>query len=292
MIIFKPSQINYRMLEGIKKRAKFYKISHDIKSIKIQGARNVARKALEAYFLFPSIETKRHLLSLRPTEPMLENVLEMAAKGKSNEEISEHFDEAQEKINKEIFKLLKSGDVVFTHCHSTNVSKSLIYSKHHGKNFEVYNTETRPLYQGRLTAEELTRNGIKVTLFVDSALRIALTGEAGGKKVDKIFLGADALVEKGVINKVGSGMIARIAQQEKIPVYIVADSWKFTNKHVPIEMRKLNEVWGKAPRRIRIKNPAFEFIPKKFIKGIVSDLGVISYDQFVKKARKINDFQK
>jgi len=77
--------------------------------------------------------------------------------------------------------------------------------------------------------------------------------------------------------------VARIAKQEKIPFYIVADSWKFTKSKVPIEQRKLNEVWDNAPEKIKIKNPAFEFIDKKYIKGIVTERGVERFGGFLRK---------
>ncbi len=267
----------------LKKRRKFNRIAEDIKKVKIQGARNIAKKALEAYFLIPKKSSKRKLLSLRPTEPMMENVLDLAEK-KDKSEILKHFDSAQEEINKNLLKIIKSGDVIFTHCHSTNVVNSLIYSKKHRKKFEVYNTETRPLLQGRKTAKELKRNKIKVTMFVDSALGVALSRGQGTRKADKVFLGADAITKKGIINKIGSGVIAQIAKGENISVYIVADSWKFTKKKIPIEQRKLNEVWDNAPKNIKIKNPAFEFVDKKYIKGIISELGILSYQQFLRKA--------
>ena len=62
----------------LKKKKKFNKISRDIKSIKIQGARNIAKQALFAYSLFPNKNSKKKLISLRPTEPMLINVLNKA----------------------------------------------------------------------------------------------------------------------------------------------------------------------------------------------------------------------
>jgi translation initiation factor 2B subunit (eIF-2B alpha/beta/delta family) len=202
---------------------------------------------------------------------MMENVLEMAEKGKPLKEIRAHFEEAQDKINKKVFKLVKDGDVIFTHCHSSNVINALIDAHDNGKEFEVYNTETRPLLQGRKTARELKEAEIKVTMFVDSAIGVALSRKQGTKKVNKVFLGADALLKNGIINKIGSEVIARIAKQEKIPVYIIADSWKFTRKKVPLENRKLNEVWDKAPKGIKIKNPAFEFVEKKLITRIITE---------------------
>ncbi len=262
------------------KKKRFNQIVKKIKEIKIQGARNIARKALYAYSLIPTKESKRKLLSSRPTEPMMENVLDLAEK-KPYKEILKHFNYAQEKINSAVFKLIKKGNVIFTHCHSTNVSGALIYSHKKGKKFEVYNTETRPLFQGRKTAKELRRAGIKVTMFVDSALGVALSKEQGTKKVDKVFLGADALLKDGVINKIGSEVICQIAKNQKIPIYIIADSWKFTKSKVDIEQRNLNEVWNKAPKKIKIKNPAFEFVPKKYINGIVILFFLLYYVNFV-----------
>ena len=251
-------------------KKRFNKIAADIKSIKIQGATNIAKAALKAYSLVPTKTSKKKLLSLRPTEPMMENVLDMAGK-KSEKEILKHFNDAQDKINKKVLKLIKKSDVIFTHCHSTNVIKALIYSKKKGKKFEVYNTETRPLFQGRRTARELKKAGIKVTMFVDSAVGVALSKEQGTKKVDKVFLGADAILKNGIINKIGSETIAKLAKIEKIPVYIIADSWKFTNKKVPQEQRELKEVWDNALKNIKIKNPAFEFVDKKYITKVVTE---------------------
>jgi translation initiation factor 2B subunit (eIF-2B alpha/beta/delta family) len=264
------------------KKKRFSKILKDIKDVKIQGARNVAKSALYAYSLIPTKDSKRKLLASRPTEPMMENVLDLAEEGKYYGEIRKHFDTAQESINKNILKIIKSGGVVFLHCHSTNVVNSLIYVKKKGKRFEVYNTETRPLYQGRKTVRELRKHGIKVTMFIDSALGVALKKSQGTKKADVVLLGADALLRNGIINKIGSAVIAQLARTNKIPVYIVADSWKFTKKKIPIEQRKINEVWDSAPQGVKIKNPAFEFVEKKFLTGIVSEFGIMKYGDFVR----------
>lgn len=265
------------------KERRFNKIVKDIKNVKIQGAKNIARKALYAYSLVPTKESKKRLLDSRPTEPMMENVLDLAEKKIPLRIINQHFDNTQEKINKYVFSLIKNGDVIFTHCHSTNVSHALIYAKKKGKKFEVYNTETRPLFQGRKTARELRKAGIKVTIFVDSAVGVAISGEQKNKKVNKVFIGADALMKNGVINKIGSEVVASIAMNNKVPFYVVADSWKFTRQKVLREQRKLAEVWDKAPKNIRIKNPAFEFIDKKYIVGIVSEFGILKYGDFLKK---------
>ena len=268
----------------LSRKKRFNQIVQDIKKVKIQGASNIAKAALKAHRLFPGKNSKKILLDSRPTEPMMTHVLEMAEKHQDNK-IIEHFNYAQGKINRFVFRLIKNSKIIFTHCHSTNVSKALIYAHKKGKKFEVYSTETRPLYQGRKTAKELRKAGIRVTLFVDSSIGIALSKKQGFKKVNFILLGADALLKKGIINKVGSELIARIALEEKIPFYIVADSWKFTKSKVPIEQRPLNEVWDKAPKNIKIRNPAFEFVSKKYITGIITENGLQKYDEFVRRMR-------
>ena len=271
-------------IEMENKKKKFNKIVKNIKEVKIQGATNIAKSALQAYFLIPTISSKKKLISLRPTEPLLVNILN---KKQPYNEILKHFSNTLEKINKSVLKLIKSNEVIFTHCHSTSVVNALIYSKKKKKKFEVYNTETRPLYQGRKTARELKKAKIKVTMFVDSAAMIALTKSQGTKKVDKVFLGADALLKNGVINKVGSAMFAKIAYENKIPVYVLSDSWKFSSKNIKIEERDFHEVWKKLPKnsKIKIRNPAFEFVPKKYITKIVSEFGVLSYNDFLKRVK-------
>jgi translation initiation factor 2B subunit (eIF-2B alpha/beta/delta family) len=267
-------------------KKRFDKIADDIKKIKIQGAKNIAKSAFYAYSLIPTKASIKKLLSLRPTEPMLEKVLTLAGK-KSDKEILTHFDESQNKINKYVIQLIKPNDKIFTHCHSTNVVNSLIFAKKSWAKFEVYNTETRPLFQGRKTSTELKKAGIKVTMFIDSAAAIAIEKQNKNDKVyaNKIFLGADALLNNGIINNIGSGLIAELANKHKIPVYIIADSWKYSKKKVPIENRSLNEVWNRAPKDIQIKNPAFEFVKKKYISGIVTELGLMKYDDFLKRMR-------
>lgn len=260
------------------------RIYRNIREVKIQGATNIAKAAVGAYLMKPTLENKKKLLSLRPTEPILSNALNFLEKI-GRKRVLSHFSESQEKINKNVLRLIKQGDVIFTHCHSTNVVKALIYAKKHGKKFEVYNTETRPLFQGRRTASELRKAGIAVTSFIDSAVDIALEKKQGTKRTDVILLGADAILKDGIINKVGSETIAELAYLNKIPLYIAADSWKFSPRNVKIEERDFHEVWKNAPPHIKIRNPAFEKVDKKYIRGIISEYGILKFDAFVKKAK-------
>lgn len=217
---------------------------------------------------------------------MLVNILKKADEI-SYSQLIQHFKKNQQIINKQVLKLIKNNLVIFTHCHSSSVVQALIYAKKKGRKFEVYNTETRPLYQGRKTARELRKNKIKVTMFVDSAAAIAIEKENRKDKIhaDLILFGTDAILKEGVINKVGSGMFAEIAHANKVPVYIIADSWKYARK-IKLEQRDSKEIWD--TKKVLIKNPAFELIKRKYVTGIVSELGILSYGEFLRKVRKRN----
>lgn len=270
----------------LSKKKRFNQICKDIKSIKIQGAKNIALAGFKAYKLFPNKKTKKKIISLRQTEPFLINLLNKADKINYNE-LKTKLKQNQEIINKQVYKLIKNKNIIFTHCHSSTVVNSLIYAKKHGKRFEVFNTETRPLYQGRKTARELKNSGIKVTMFVDSAAATAIAKENKKDKIhaDLVLFGTDAILKKGVVNKIGSGMFAEIAKNNKIPVYILADSLKYISE-IELEQRDKKEVWDSNKTNIRIKNPVFELIKKEYVTRIISELGNLSYKQFLKRVRK------
>jgi translation initiation factor 2B subunit (eIF-2B alpha/beta/delta family) len=142
------------------------------------------------------------------------------------------------------------------------------------RTFTVHNTETRPRFQGRKTATELAAAGIPVVHFVDSGARLSLKGASA------LFLGADALLADGkVANKIGSEMLAELAHSRGIPVYILANSWKFTNvtsAHYKksLEVRDPQEVWEAIPHGVRVENHAFELIEPRYITAVITELGI------------------
>jgi translation initiation factor 2B subunit (eIF-2B alpha/beta/delta family) len=136
------------------------------------------------------------------------------------------------------------------------------------------------LFQGRKTYKELSKAGIRVTMILDNAVGSVIANE----KISVFIIGADALLKNGdIINKIGSNMFAEIAHSHKIPVYVVADSWKFSKRPVKIEERAHQEVWKNAPKNIRINNPAFEKVDSKYITAIVSELGILKPREFAKR---------
>ena len=256
----------------------FNTIIKDIREIRIQGASSVAKAGLKAYSLRPAKSSIMKLLSLRPTEPMLRNVLNYAEKY-SVEDALELIDRNRGKTVELGKKIIRNKRKIFTHCHSSTVIDVLKTNKR----LHVFNAETRPLYQGRKTSLDLIKAGIKVTYAVDSAASQFI------KESDALILGADAVLENGdVINKVGSGMFAEIAHNHNVPVYVITNSLKFTERLVKIEYRLKKEVWDVNKRNLDVRNPAFDIVKAKYITKIISDLGILSPKDFVKDAMKFN----
>ncbi len=278
-----------------------------VKSVKIQGAEAVAKEGTKSLLqitknyrnnkdLYEKLQkAKKKLFNARPTEPALRNSINYALAGTEiykDEEILadyvekrirqslKHFETSREKIIKYGEQKIKNHMTIYTHCHSSTVTSILKAARRKGKHFFIKNTETRPLYQGRKTAKELAKAGIPVEHYVDSAMLNAI------EESDIILLGADAITEKGkVINKIGSGLIARTAKSMKKPVYICTDSWKYDpetkDKAEQIEERDPKEIWERAPKGVRIHNYAFEVIPPETITGIISEYGIHKPKKFV-----------
>jgi len=290
----------------------FKEIVKGIKEVKIQGAIDVAKASVQAIsliekeyrlrdreiFLKSLYKAKDILVKIRPTEPCMRNTLNYIFAYIEDEEdisgaikkriidVNKHFDTTMDKIAKIGAKKIINKSIVFTHCHSNTVLAIFKEAKRKGKNFTVHNTETRPLFQGRKTAQELSRANIPVKYFIDSAARLAL------KNADLMLIGADAITSEGkVVNKIGSELFAEIAEKWDIPVYSCANSWKFDPKTVfgyeeEIEKRGTREVWSTAPKGVTVDNHAFEKINPDLITGIISELGVYKPTIFIEEVKR------
>jgi len=265
----------------------FNKICKDIKSLKIQGAENIAKAAIRALKIRSDSKAIQKLISLRPTEPALRNTINFIKEDpkKLAKAALNHFKKSNETISKYGSKLIKKNSIIFTHCHSSTVIKIFKEAKK-TKKFQVYNTETRPLFQGRKTVKDLLKLKIPITHFVDSAGRIAL------KDCKAAFFGVDAITsDSKVVNKIGTEMFCEIAYKYDLPIYFCANSWKFDPKTIlgfqeKIEERSPKEIWPNAPKKLKIKNYAFEFIKPELVTAIVSELGVYKPHTFVEEVKK------
>jgi methylthioribose-1-phosphate isomerase len=188
--------------------------------------------------------------------------------------------------------LIHQGMRVLTHCNAGALATSGIgtalapvYLAHEqGMALRVYAGETRPLLQGaRLTAWELARAGIPVTLVTDG---MAASLMADGR-VDIVIVGADRIAANGdVANKVGTYGLAVLAHHHRIP-FVVAAPWSTVDAATPtgagivIEQRDAREVTELAGQRIApdhgplaVHNPAFDVTPAALVTHYVTDRGV------------------
>jgi len=278
-----------------------------IKRLEVQGARNVAIAAIEAMetlaketkakskkeLLRELSEANEVLFASRETEPLMRNALrwitsqvERSDKEKVKEltkiasSVSQQFlknlEDSNEKIAEIGAKRIKNDSVILTHCHSSSVTHLLKRAKRDGKSFEVICTETRPVFQGRLTAKEMSELDVKTTLIVDSAARFFMN------QVDLVIIGADAITSQGnVINKIGTSMIALVAHEARTPFYVVSELLKFDpatmyGDYERIEERSPKEIWEEPPKNLIIRNPAFDVTRRDFIHGIICEEGIIS----------------
>jgi ribose 1,5-bisphosphate isomerase len=175
-------------------------------------------------------------------------------------------------------KRIQEGDVVLTHCNSEAVTAILTSAHQLGKKFEVIATETRPRFQGRITASALAKSGLEVSLIPDSAARVYM------RKVDMVLVGADAIAANGaVINKIGTSQIALLAHETRARFYVAAETYKLSGttmlgELVEIEQRSPYEVvpkaWLKANSGVKVMNPAFDVTPPEYIDLIITERGV------------------
>jgi methylthioribose-1-phosphate isomerase len=209
--------------------------------------------------------------------------------------------EANRAIGKNGAELINDGDVILTHCNAGELA-TVEYGTalgviraawKQGKKIKVIATETRPLLQGaRLTAYELKRDGIPVTLITDNMVGYVMHKHL----VNKVVVGADRIVQDAVINKVGTFTVAVLAHEHGVPFYVAAPKSTFdlahTSTDVIIEERKPNEVTQLgtqqiAPQGTGVLNPAFDITPLRYVTAIVSEIGIYYQKDFAKFKAKV-----
>ena len=188
--------------------------------------------------------------------------------------------------------LLPDGARVLTHCnagalatagHGTalGVIRSAVEA---GKRISVIADETRPFLQGaRLTAWEMVQENIPVTLITDNmAGHLMSRGE-----VDAVIVGTDRVAANGdVANKIGTYMVAVLAQRHGIPFYVACplstiDLSIPDGAAIPIEERASEEVTGFresqwAAQGVQVRNPAFDVTPAELVTGLITEKGVVN----------------
>ena len=253
-------------------------------------------------------EIKERLNSSRPTAVNLSKALnrvENAALSESGQGISDIIGamfkesiaiqaediEMCRKISEYGLTLVKSGDGILTHCNAGPLAASrygtglgtLFLGKERGYDFHVYADETRPLLQGaRLTAYELQRAGIDVTVICDNMASIVM--KQG--KINACFVGCDRVAANGdTANKIGTSGVAILAKHYGIPFYVFCPSSTIdfdcaSGKDIVIEERSGEEIGSLFFKEktvsdgVKCYNPAFDVTDNELITAIVTEKGI------------------
>lgn len=288
-----------------------------IRRLEIQGATNVALASVHALVeqmrvseagdrasaLAEIAGARKILFGARVTEPFMRNAVRYIEWNVRNaewqtvedlrgliesvsEDLIEGFKEARRRITVIGSRRILPGTRVLTHCHSSAVSAVLREAKMRNVDFEVVCTESRPVYQGRITARELLEAGIKTTMIVDFSVRSFIN------QMDVVLVGSDAITSEGnVINKIGTSLVALAAHEARVPFYVVTELLKFDPQTIhgdyeAIEERATSEVWADAPEGLSIRNPAFDVTRRDYIHGIICEEGVISPHSILEAVRR------
>ena len=233
------------------------------------GLGGVCQRVLDAQpAMAPLIALVRDVMDAVESAPSLEAGRHAAAS--AADRFRNDFDERARRVRLAAVDVLPAGGTVATISSSATL-RTIFATEAQPRGITVLCFESRPMNEGRHFAEALAAAGVDVMYAVDAAAPSLVPG------CDAVMLGADSIGDLGVINKIGSAMIARIARAARIPVYIVADETKILPRGFPQVIdddRPPAEVWA-APAGVRVWNRYFETTPLDFVTAVVTERGVL-----------------
>ncbi|MFB9279104.1 S-methyl-5-thioribose-1-phosphate isomerase [Cohnella cellulosilytica] len=233
-------------------------------------------------------------LGIAPAEA-IEALLDEAKRIQAEDE------ETNRLIGEHALTLFKDGMGVLTHCNAGGLATAkygtalapFYLALEQGIKLKVFADETRPVLQGaRLTAFELQRAGVDVTLICDN-----MAGHVMSKGwIQAVIVGTDRVAANGdVANKIGTYGVAVLARAHGIPFYVASplstiDLSTPTGAGIPIEERHPDEVtagFGKrtAPQGVAVYNPAFDVTPGELVTAIITEKGIVTapYEENLRK---------
>ena len=277
-----------------------------IKDMEIRGAGRIARAGASAIgdmarsqkwddigkLKEDILRAREKLLGSRPTAVSLLNGIQFTLKGlegcsdiaeardlliKNSDGFIKASEEAVAKIGMIGSRRIKDGSVIMTHCNSSAALECIKAAHRSGKKLKVYATESRPWRQGILTVNELAKEGIDVTLIIDSAVRSVM------RFADIVIVGSDTITSNGaVINKIGTSQLALAANEARVPFIVCGETYKISPQTLFGDMVTIEERDGEVVREgeisgsVKIYNPVFDSTPAKYIDGIVTEAGIVS----------------
>lgn len=191
---------------------------------------------------------------------------------------------AQTAVAKTAARLVtERGGWIATLSASGAVREGLLELQRAGREPRVIVGEGRPLFEGRAMATSLAAAAIPVWVVVDAALPLLLS------QARMVWLGADAVTDQGVVNKVGSFAAALAAREHSVPVYALASRRKFlpaTTAALSIAEMPPAEVWKTPAAGVRPRNIYFEVVPLPLVRGVVVEDAVLGATEAATVARE------
>lgn len=170
--------------------------------------------------------------------------------------------------------LIDDGDTVLLHGNSSTVMAALEHAIHDGKHLEVYVTESRPCFSGRLTARRLADwDRVEPTLITDAAAGRYLS------VCDRVLFGMNCVIDEFVHNRVGSYPIAVTANDLHVPVTVVGSSGKFIGGGFDFgnTSRPESEVLLEPPEGFDVENPAYDSTPTRLLHSIATEETILRF---------------
>jgi len=174
-------------------------------------------------------------------------------------------------LEEHAYELIPDGARVLTHSFRATALAALRTARERGRRFSIVCTESRPLCEGRRLVERLLTLDLPVTLIVDAAI-----AEWAGR-CTLALVGADCVAPEGVVNKIGTRLLALAARERHLPIYALAESSKFFP--LPLSLSRPQsptEIWETPPPGLTIWNEYFETTPLELFTGIITERGLLS----------------
>ena len=224
-----------------------------------EGIRTLGRLLMETNFTMASLY---NLVGFIPVSEVPSVVEERAR------EFLRLVEESKKEIGKIGSELVENGDVIITHSFSSVVLEIIRSAKRRRTSFKVVLTESAPDYEGLALARELSKIGIPYEIITDAQMGLF------SKEATLAFVGADNITKDSfVINKAGTYSLALSCHDNSVPFYVATESFKFHPALESKDVKLFERPYTREGQRIR--NVLFDITPWKYVRGIVTELGIL-----------------
>lgn len=169
--------------------------------------------------------------------------------------------------------LIAQDTIVLMHSNSSTIFEIIKKAHADGKSFQVIQSESRPVCEGRTSATELSKLGIPTIYLFDAAIG------RGMERADIVLLGTDSLSQNLLVNKIGTKAICLLAKEAVVPCYAACESSKFIPQQLKPKKeqhRDPNEVWKNPPAETTVENYYFDSVPLDLFTGIITEEGILT----------------